>query len=270
MSKIKPFLRWAGGKTWLTKHIDIFLPNNFDNYYEPFLGGGAIFFYLKSKGLIKKKAYLSDSNKDLIDVYKTIKSNPQDLILLLKKQLNTEEEYYKVRNIEFDNPIENAAKFLFLNKTSFNGIYRVNKDGKYNVPYGYRNLENIYDFDQILKTSKLFKNCYFTAGDFKSKCKNATSNDLVFLDPPYTVAHENNGFIQYNQSLFSWENQIELSNIVTGFQNNKVHFILTNASHKSINELYTTGQKFILSRASNIGGIGAKRASYNEIIITNV
>src|ERR1051325_7125815 len=108
MTKIKPFLRWAGGKSWLTKHIENFLPETFNNYYEPFLGGGAIFLHLKSNGFIKGKAYLSDSNPNLINAYKVIKSNSKDLILSLKSIENTCDEYYRMRNIVFDNDIERA------------------------------------------------------------------------------------------------------------------------------------------------------------------
>ncbi|MGM8361010.1 DNA adenine methylase [Flavobacterium sp. ARAG 55.4] len=270
MDKIKPFLRWAGGKTWLTKHIDEFLPREFNDYFEPFIGGGAIFLHLKSKGYIKNKSYLSDSNPDLINAYRIIKSNPTDLIHLLDKFKNTEEEYYKIRKVFFDNNIENAAKFIYLNKTSFNGIYRVNSKGEYNVPYGHRKTKELFDFENILKISDLLDKTYFSVTDFKRKCKETKENDLIFLDPPYTVAHENNGFIQYNQSIFSWKNQIELSHILNSLEQKQTHFVLTNASHKSIDELYQIGVKNILSRASTIGGIGAKRTNYNEIIISNV
>ncbi|WP_149206946.1 DNA adenine methylase [Flavobacterium johnsoniae] len=270
MIKIKPFLRWAGGKTWLTKHIDKFIPEEFNNYYEPFVGGGAIFLYLKSNGYIKNKSYLSDSNPELINAYKVIKSNPDDLIKSLLEFKNTEEDYYKIRKTNFDNKIETASKFIYLNKTSFNGIYRVNRKGEYNVPFGNRNTKDLYNFDNILKISELLKSTYFSVSDFKKKCEQTKENDLIFLDPPYTVAHENNGFIQYNQSLFSWKNQIELSQILEQLANKKTYFILTNASHISIDELYQIGNKNIMSRPSTIGGIGAKRTSYNEIIISNV
>ncbi|WP_264529451.1 DNA adenine methylase [Flavobacterium sp. N502540] len=269
MSKIKPFLRWAGGKTWLTKHIEEFLPTEFNNYFEPFIGGGAIFLYLKSKNYIKNKSYLSDSNQDLINTYRIIKSNPDALIKSLQKFKNTEEYYYKIRGTLFDNKIENASKFIYLNKTSYNGIYRVNSKGEYNVPYGHRKTKDLFEFDNILKISELFEKTYFSVTDFKKKCYETKENDFIFLDPPYTVAHENNGFIQYNQSLFSWKNQIELAQILKVLEQKKTHFILTNASHKSIDELYQTGNKKILARASNIGGTGAKRTNYNEIIISN-
>lgn len=270
MIKIKPFLRWAGGKTWLTKQIENYLPEEFNNYYEPFVGGGSVFIFLKSNGYIKNRAYLSDSNPDLINSYRIIKSNPTDLIKLLTDFKNTEKDYYRIRQTKFISNIENAAKFIYLNKTSFNGIYRVNQKGEYNVPYGFRKTKDLYDFDNIYRVSNLLEKTFFSVGDFKDKCRRTKANDLIFLDPPYTVAHENNGFIQYNQSIFSWQNQIELSTIIEDINAKGTNYILTNASHKCIDDLYKLGNKIVLSRASTIGGNGAKRTTYNEILITNV
>lgn len=266
---IKPFLRWAGGKNWFRKHIENFVPNQFENYYEPFLGGGSIFFYLKSKGLIKNKAYLSDSNKDLINTYRVIKNNLPELINHLSNHVDNEEEYYRMREENFENPIEKASQFIYLNRTSFNGIYRVNLNGKYNVPYGKRELKKIYDFKHLEEISKILDKTYFSTQDFKDRCRQPNTDDFVFIDPPYTVAHENNGFIQYNQSIFSWKNQIQLAKITEDFENRGVHFLVTNAFHDSIRELYTTGNQIPISRSSTIGGKGASRTNYREIIITN-
>lgn len=266
---IKPFLRWAGGKNWFRKHIDEYLPETFNNYYEPFLGGGSIFFYLKSKGLIKNNAYLSDSNPELINTYEIIKNNLSDLIPILKQHKNSEEEYYVMRKQIFDNPIEKAAQFIFLNKTSFNGLYRVNQKGEYNVPYGNRNLNQLYDYDHLEVISNSFDNTFFSCEDFKISCNKVENNDFIFIDPPYTVAHENNGFVQYNQSIFSWENQIQLSQITSVLNDKGAKFLVTNALHNSIKELYVIGNQFPISRSSTIGGKGAKRTNFNEIIITN-
>lgn len=270
MSKVKPFLRWAGGKTWLTKYMNDLIPNEFNDYYEPFVGGGSMFLYLKSEGIIKGKSYLSDSNFELINAYRIVKKDPLGLINILKNYKNTEKEYYKMRAIIFDNDLENAARFIYLNKTSFNGIYRVNKNGIYNVPYGYRNTKDLFEFENLLKVSDLFKNTFFSVRDFKKSCTKAQKGDLFFLDPPYTVAHENNGFRHYNQSIFSWENQIQLSMLSKQLDEKEANFIITNAYHKSIKEIYTIGKQIPLIRASTIGGKGATRTNYKEIIITNI
>lgn len=267
---VKPFLRWAGGKTWFTKHIENYIPKDFNDYYEPFVGGGSVFFYLKSKGFIKNKAYLSDSNSDLINTYKILKNHSNDLFEILKTHIDTEDEYYRMRSTDFSDKIEKAAKFLYLNKTSFNGIYRVNRNGEYNVPYGRRNLNILYDFEHLKDISIALKNTYLSTQDFKERCKLIKKNDFVFIDPPYTVAHENNGFIQYNQSIFSWNNQLQLSKLTDELNEKEVHFLVTNAYHDCIKEIYKVGTQEKLSRASTIGGIGAKRTKYKEIIITNI
>jgi len=133
--KAKPFLRWAGGKSWLVKHLNHLLPKGgFNNYHEPFLGGSSIFLSINPI----KRAYLSDLNKELIDTYSTLKTDPEEIIKVLSNYKNTEDFYYKLRNKNFADPVEQAARFIYLNQTSFNGIYRVNLKGEYNVPYGYR------------------------------------------------------------------------------------------------------------------------------------
>ena len=267
---VKPFLRWAGGKTWFIKHIENYIPKDFNDYYEPFVGGGSIFFYLKSKGFIKNKAYLSDSNSDLINTYKVLKNHSKSLFEILKTHIDSEDEYYRMRSSDFTDQVERAAKFIYLNKTSYNGIYRVNKNGKYNVPYGRRNLKVLYDFKHLKEISIALKNTNLSTKDFKQRCKQIKKNDFVFIDPPYTVAHENNGFIQYNQSIFSWNNQLQLSKLTAELDEKKVHFLVTNAYHDCIKEIYQTGNQIMILRASTIGGKGATRAKYKEIIVTNI
>jgi len=267
MNITKPILRWAGGKSWLLQDIHKYLPNDFNNYHEPFIGGGSVFIYLKSTGIIQNKAYLSDLNESLINSYKIIKSFPEELISHLKKYENTSDAYYRLRDVVTENNIEKAAIFIYLNRTSFNGIYRVNLKGKYNVPFGNRNLMQLFDYENILKCSDTYVNAFFSANDFLKSLSKAQEYDLVFLDPPYTIAHENNGFIKYNQKIFAWEDQIRLKKAIEELNDKNVHFILTNAAHSSIDKLYDgIGNKKILKRYSLIGGKGAKRSLYNEYL----
>lgn len=270
INTLKPFLRWAGGKTWLTKNITEFTPDNFSNYIEPFLGGGSIFFYLKSNNIIKGKAYLSDTNKALIEAYKILRDQPNALIKHLESYKNTEKEYYKIRKMVYDDPVLEASRFIYLNRTSFNGIYRENLKGVYNVPYGYKKYKTLFDFENLLKVSQLLKGTILKTCDFAKAISKVKENDLVFLDPPYTVAHENNGFVKYNQKIFSWDDQIRLKQEVEHIADKKAVFILTNAYHKSIKELYENiGVAKRLERSSVVGGNNAKRDKFHEIIITN-
>lgn len=263
--KVKPFLRWAGGKRWLIKQLDEFLPKNFNQYHEPFIGGGAIFFHMNPK-----QSFISDFNAELIETYNVIKNNPHEVIKYIKTFKNTKEDYLKIRTQNFQSIEKRAARFIYLNQTSFNGIYRVNSDGKYNVPYGYRE-KYTFDFDNILNVSKYLQNTTITHADFRKCIENVKENDLVFLDPPYTVAHNNNGFIQYNQKIFSLDDQYGLKELIMQIKEKKAYYILTNANHKKIREIFDVGDNITeVTRASLIGGRGATRGKYSEVIITNI
>lgn len=268
-----PFLRWTGSKRWLVKEeIKKFLPETINNYHEPFLGGGAVFFYIKNKKeYCINNFYLSDANEELINTYQELKNNSKMVIEALMKYTNTDEEYYKVREIIPIAPHEKAARFIYLNRTSFNGIYRVNSVGKYNVPYGKRINVDIVTSNLLSSVSELLKNVHVTSGDFETILENIQQNDLIFIDPPYTVAHENNGFIMYNQKLFSWDDQIRLRDFIIKISNLGANYILTNACHSSIIELYEgIGRMSKVSRYSQVGGKNSIRGNYNELIITNI
>ncbi|MBC8987736.1 Dam family site-specific DNA-(adenine-N6)-methyltransferase [Pedobacter sp. N36a] len=271
MSIVKPFLRWAGGKNWLVNRIEEYLPVNFNNYYEPFLGGGSIYFYLKSRGHIQNHAFLSDLNTDLIETFNLIKTHPNEVIERLLLTKNEKEFYYNIRSEEFEDPIDKAVKFLYLNRTSFNGIYRVNMKGEYNVPFGNRNLAKIFDIDNLHLGSGLLSGATLHGMDFMETLPTIKKGDLIFLDPPYTVAHENNGFVKYNQQIFAWEDQVRLQEYIQQLIKLKAYFIMTNAAHESIENLYSNIGKYAkLKRPSLIGGKGAKRTEYNEFIFTNI
>ena len=265
--KPKPFLRWAGGKTWLIKHLSSFLPaEGFNSYHEPFLGGASIFFHL-----LPKKAYLSDLNQELIQTYKQVKNDVERVIWELEKFENTESCYYNVRNSKYLDPSKSAAKFIYLNQTSFNGIYRVNLKGDYNVPFGYRS-KNFFDPSTLRIASSALKKVRLNYGDFNSSLKNVRENDLVFLDPPYTVTHNNNGFVKYNKKLFDLDSQHSLSKYIDEIKNRGAYYILTNAAHHEIERIFRKGNDRIveIDRASLIGGKDAKRGQYSEFIISNI
>lgn len=267
MSNVEPFIRWAGGKTWLIKHLHNIIGNlNYNHYYEPFLGGAAVFFALEHK----KKAYLSDMNKDLIDTYIAIKEFPDKVIDHLLKYKNTETDYYRIRSQKTESAVEKAARFIFLNQTSYNGLYRVNRKGEYNVPYGFRiNWE--YDYERIYSASRKLKWANLSCNDFTEKKYRIQRNDLIFLDPPYTVSHNNNGFIEYNQNLFSLEDQERLSKYIDYVKKKEAYYILTNAAHSTIKKIFDKGDRqLILDRYSLIGGKESKREIISEYIFTNI
>lgn len=271
--KVSPFLRWTGSKRWFVNHhLQEFLPlNSYNNYHEPFLGAGSVFFHLKNNTETSDRDfYLSDSNQDLINTYTQLRDNPIEVINYLKKMENSSDFYYKIRSENPRKAEKRAARFIFLNKTSFNGIYRVNSKGIYNVPYGKREKVDIINEKALLNISKTLDNVIIRNQSFESNIDNIKEKDLVFIDPPYTVAHDNNGFIEYNQKLFSWEDQIKLKSYIEHIIDIGAFFILTNANHSSIIDLYQNiGTSKILSRYSQVGGRNKTRGIFNEIVIYN-
>lgn len=270
-ANINPFLRWTGSKRWFIKdHISDFLPNNFGDYHEPFLGGGSVFFYIKGSFKSDRKYYLSDSNEELINAFIQIRDNLDMVIKHLKLFVNSEEEYYKIRKLKPRSNEKRAARFIYLNRTSFNGIYRVNSKGEYNVPYGKRSNVDVASEKLLTDIHFLLKSVVIEVSNFEISLQNIKKGDLIFLDPPYTVAHENNGFIEYNKNLFSWPDQEKLKSFVLKVIEKEAYFILTNASHESITNLYNDiGEISKLSRYSKVGGRNKTRGKYNELVICN-
>ncbi|MGC9963918.1 MAG: Dam family site-specific DNA-(adenine-N6)-methyltransferase [Syntrophobacteraceae bacterium] len=267
---VKPFIRWAGGKTWLLKQLDQFMPNSFNNYYEPFLGGAAVFFHLKQNNRLNRQAVLSDLNEELIDCFVQIRDNVESVIKHLQMYCNDKAFYYHIRDLIPSSVEEKAARFIYLNRTSFNGIYRVNLNGVYNVPYGFKTYRVLFDYDNLRNVSVLLQDVHIIHQDFQTCLKSVKAGDLVFIDPPYTVAHDNNGFVKYNQKIFAWWDQHRLVEAISGLIAQKAHFILTNAAHPSINELFRTcGTKTELRRFSLIGGKKAKREIKSEYVFSN-
>lgn len=266
--KAIPFLRWAGGKKWLIKELNqIGIENcKFNNYHEPFLGGGAIFFHLSPQ----KQSFLSDLNTELIDTYRCVKNNVEEVIQELKKFKNTEECYYDIRSKKFRKDVKCAARFIYLNQTSFNGIYRVNLKGEYNVPFGYRK-KDFFEPDNLRLASLLLQNVNLEEGDFENCIQNVQKGDLVFLDPPYTITHNNNGFFKYNQKLFSEDDQYRLSEVIDQIKEREAFYILTNAAHDKVRDIFEKNDRVLeLKRASLVGGLKAKRGNYSEYIFTNL
>lgn len=265
--KTKPFLRWAGGKRWLIKDLDKYLPiNGYNNYHEPFLGGAAIFFHLAPEN-----AFLSDLNPKLIETYNEVKENVENVIEELRSFRNTEKFYYSIRKRNFRSSTKRAAQFIYLNQTSFNGIYRVNLKGEYNVPFGYRT-KDFCEPENLRLVSNSLNNSILQSCNFADTINNVGENDLVFLDPPYTVTHNNNGFIKYNAKLFDIEKQYELSEYIDEIKNRGAYYVLTNAAHSAIENIFTKENDIMqgVSRASLIGGLNAKRGQFKEYIFTNI
>jgi DNA adenine methylase len=262
------FLRWAGGKRWLLHHLPGILGSlEVGRYHEPFLGGGAVFLGTQ----IATEAYLADLNEELIETYIQVRDNPDLIADQLGTHVNTAEHYYDVRASCPQDPVGRAARFIYLNHTSYNGIYRVNLKGEYNVPFGNRVYGGLPTAEHLNAVSRKLSRAFVAVSDFETVLENVEAGDLVFLDPPYTVAHNNNGFVKYNQRLFSFDDQARLSGVIDSVRDRGAYYILTNAAHESIATLFDKGDlRLELTRGNSVGGNKAKRGSATEYIFTNV
>ncbi len=277
MKKYQPFIKWVGGKRGLLTQLLKIFPKKFNNYHEPFLGGGAVFFELYSKGLLKnKKIYLSDINSELINTYNVVKKYPHKLINNLEnfKEKHSEEFYYNTREIdrkeEFNNltKIERATRFIYLNKTCFNGLYRVNKKGQFNTPIGSYKNPNIADKDVILSASKALENAIISDKPFNEVINNTTSNDLVYFDPPYYPLNVTSSFTAYNENDFLDKKQEELFNIFEELHEQGCFVLHSNSDTKFIHSLYIKYQKHAILMANrNINSDITKRQKIKELLI---
>ncbi|MEH0109015.1 Dam family site-specific DNA-(adenine-N6)-methyltransferase [Tersicoccus sp. MR15.9] len=265
---LPPFLRWAGGKRWLVSYLaELTAPVKIGNYHEPFAGGAAVFFGID----FGSQSYLSDLNADLIETYAAVHDSPDKVWERLRQYRNTEKDYYAARAAKPRTPVNRAARFIFLNHTSFNGLYRVNLRGEYNVPFGYKTSDNRPGLAQLRSASVRLNSATLAVGDFVNALRNIREGDLVFLDPPYTVAHNNNGFVKYNDQLFLFSDQQRLSGMIDQLRDRGAYYVMTNAAHASISELFDKGDRRVeTSRKNNVGGRAAARGRATEYLFTNL
>jgi len=265
LKKPLPFLKWAGGKRWLANSSELQIPTAFNNYIEPFLGGAALFFHINPESAI-----LSDLNGDLIEVYEVIKNNHAELesLLLLHHEFHSKEYYYSARAKVPSSTVERAARFIYLNRTCWNGLYRVNLKGTFNVPIGTKTAVCM-DTDNFPEIARLLKNVTIRVSDFESTIAMAGESDFVFVDPPYTVKHNNNNFIKYNETIFGWKDQERLHAALLGAKERGAFILVTNADHECIRSLYSDfGSYSQVSRHSVLAGKSNKRRPTTEALFT--
>ncbi len=244
MESIKPFVKWVGGKRQLIEQFKEYFPKEYNNYYEPFLGAGAVFFHLQHSD-----CYINDMNSDLITTYKVIKYEVEKLIKLLRthEKSNSKEYFYKVR--EWDRlPSYNrrseagkAARFIYLNRVGYNGLYRVNLKGQFNVPYGKYVNPKICDEDNLRNISNYLNNnnINITSLDFETAVETATKGDFVYFDPPYDPITKTSSFTQYHKNGFSREEQKRLKLTADRLVDQGVKVILSNSNTEFIKDLYS-------------------------------
>ena len=275
-AKPKPFVKWVGGKRQLLRQfreLGLYPPEDFNpitnTYYEPFVGGGAVFF-----DLLPKNAELSDLNNELVTTYNVIKNNVGELTQSLQKHIYDKEYYLEVRakKVEDLSDVEIASRFIFLNRTGFNGLYRVNKSGQFNVPFGRYNNPVICDEDNLRRVSDALQDVTITHQDYKKVLKTAKSGDFIYLDPPYYPINATSSFTSYTAEGFLEKEQTELRDTFVKLHKKGCFVMLSNSDTPFINELYSeldgiTINKITAGRAINSKGSG--RGKITEVLVTN-
>lgn len=276
---VRPFLKWAGGKAKLAPEIVRRAPQTFRAYHEPFLGAGAVFFALGNAGTLGK-AFLGDANADLVACYEAVRDDTESLIAALERLAADYRSrdldgraalYYEKRAARPTTPVEGAARFIFLNRTCYNGLYRVNRAGQFNVPHGRYKSPRIVDAEALRATAAALSGVELRAGDFEDACARAKPGDFVYLDPPYQPLSPTSSFTGYTKAAFDGSGQERLRDVFEQLTRRGVAAMLSNSAHPVIKELYSgrgyTSREVPMSRSIN--SVGTRRAPIPEYLITN-
>ena len=271
---MNPFVKWAGGKRQLLPQISTSLPRSFNKLYEPFVGGGALFMHLRQVNTV-----IGDMSKELYLAYMEIQKSPDILITKLNNhesnhELNPSEYYYQARHLDREPGLESltdvdvVARFIYLNKACFNGLYRVNSKGYFNVPFGKKEKVKSYDKDNLIELSEyLKKSVDIRFGDFEETCHDISEGDFVFFDPPYDLLNETT-FEKYNANSFGKDGQIRLANFARELDKKGAYFMVTNHNTPLINELYKDFNIQVVAVKRMINSDASNRVG-EEVIITN-
>ena len=269
---VQPFLKWAGGKRQLLPEIRKYVPKKFTTYYEAFVGGGAVLFDVQPP-----KAIVGDISPDLINVYSAVRDNVEELIKALKKHKNGKDYFYNVRELDRIeqynklSDIEKAARIIYLNKTCYNGLFRVNSQGQFNVPFGNYQNPNIVN-EIVLKAVSNYlneANITFVCGDFETVLKTAKKGCFVYLDPPYDPVSDTASFTGYTLDGFDTKDQTRLRNMCNQLNARGCSFLLSNSHTDFICELYSEYIIEIVQVGRNINSDGAKRGKISEVLVRN-
>lgn len=269
---LQPILKWAGGKRQLLPVIRQHYPSYIKTYFEPFLGAGAVLFDLKPQSAI-----VNDINEELIIVYKTVKYQAETLIEILSEYKNDKELYYKIRDLDrlpiykYMNETLRSSRTLFLNKTCFNGLYRVNKNGQFNVPFGKYKEPNIVNKEGILTLSDFFntKDIEFLNTDYKNALIKAGPGDFVYLDPPYDPVNKTSSFTSYSNDGFSTKDQEDLYEMFCELDSRGCKVLLSNSATEFILDLYKDFNPILIDANRNINSNGQGRGKVKEVLVKN-
>ena len=266
----KPVIKWVGGKRQLLNKIKEEMPKKYNRYHEPFIGGGALFFDLSPKN-----AVINDFNEELINMYQVLKENPKELMIDLCSHLNTEEYYYSLRKLDrlpiFKkiSKLKRASRFIFLNKTGFNGLYRVNKKGQNNVPYGRYKNPKIFEENNFINCSKVLKNTTILTGDFENIKPYIKKGDFIYLDPPYVPLNKTSNFTSYTEKGFDLKMQYRLKDFCDYIDSIGAYFIQSNSHTDFVLNLYQEYNIINVEANRALNCNGEKRGKILEVLIKN-
>jgi DNA adenine methylase len=271
---VRPFLKWAGGKGQILPQLKTHLPETFDTYFEPFIGAGALFLNLQHK-----KCMIGDTNEELLNCYQVIRDKVEELIQLLEihKQKNTEEYFYQIRLMDRDNSfklipdVERAARIIFLNKTCFNGLFRVNAQGQFNVPYGRYTNPNISDTIVLRAVGSYLKEneIQIVHGDFETTLSKAKKGDFIYFDPPYDPVSVTASFTGYDVNGFGKNEQLRLKQYFDELHRRGCKVMLSNAYTDFICNLYQEYNQVAISANRAINSKADRRGAVDEVLVTN-
>lgn len=270
---VTPVVKWVGGKRQLLPEIKKYIPSHYSTYYEPFVGGGAVLFHLQPK-----KAVINDINEELINLYQVIKDNVDELIEDLKKHKNEAEYFYKIRELDRDiekyrklSPVQKASRIHYLNKTCYNGLFRVNSQGQFNTPFGRYKNPNIVNEATLRAVSEYFNraNITFKCCDFEEAVKGARKGSFIYFDPPYDPISDTSSFTGYDKGGFNREEQKRLKKLCDRLDKRGINFLLSNSKTEFILELYKDYNIEIVQANRTINSKGNGRGAVDEILVMN-
>lgn len=262
------FLKWAGGKRRILKDLEPLFPERVERYFEPFLGAGCVFFFVKQK-YQPRSSMISDVNADLIQTYKTVRDAPDELMHFLKyfKRNNSEEFYYKVRkdfNAHAFEGHKRSAAFIYLNKTCYNGLYRVNLKNEFNVPYGRYESPEVYASEEIMRASELLQGVKIECQDYKAILPSMQKDDFAYLDPCYDPI-KRTSFVQYTPDRFSVSDRLDLFEFITAAKDRGAKILLSNNNIPEMRKLYTK-PKFKIHEIAALRSVGSKKESREKVV----
>ncbi len=265
-SKAAPLLKWAGGKRQLTRRILACLPDRIDTYFEPFVGGGAIFFALAQEGRFRH-AVLSDQNRELIETYQAVRDNVEGVIAALRQMRHSEEDYYRIRSLSPRKAVRRAARMIYLNRTGYNGLYRVNRAGQFNVPFGRYVRPKICDEPRLKAAAAALQGVELKVTDFQEAVTEARPGDAVYFDPPYVPVSQTARFAEYHHLPFDQDEHERLCRVYAELVGRRVAAVLSNSDVRMTRQLYREFQVESVGARRNINSRVTSRGPVSELLV---